>query len=607
MENLCQALLKEVNSLPTQSALNRIERFNQEHTFEAKRDSGLWVLLQEIRFQEGRLALELGHHSRCVRSLEQCEWQEAKPLIKQAVIEAWPEASLGLYSQVIRLRAGDYHVYSRDYVDGRYGDMVTVGRLSSTLEPRLHVRMPSEAHDELLALRDFKFTQSKIAQAMAKSAFLLHHAGQSELALGILEAALAAGLEHPSFLPSRNALLAKGIQAAPEAEGWLETYKEDEFCVHTTPRVDFQQARQDRLAETKSFIKRGFPNANQHTKAWIAQASLAELEEVLNAKLLRYLAQHHPEQARSLLRHRSSLEDGTSQVVALLQLGEQEQALEMAERLPLGKRWITLSRWSDGQAWDNFSPSDPTIFLQPARLAARHYLLEGGDPRATMDWLVGNDPELPDWLASRAEAIPPAARPVVADRLPREALRWAQEALEHGLPANAAAIWIEVAYCEEREALEDELRQLYSQLLAAWNTLDLTSLLRAAAGWNDFATLFQGPDQVRRAATSAAATTPEGLEWARELFASGRHEDRELACGAASRSWPAVHFLRPRRLQGGDGATLRPASSTATGSLRHESFARSGSSVLSRHQLPPWRSRQSPHHRRGDFSGRPPL
>lgn len=146
---------------------------------------------------------------------------------------SWPG---GKDATVVKFDDGSYQLWSRR------DNEVETGRLSAELDVLLFEKIPWSVHNGLSQMRYLVETESK-ARLMAKVAFEANGAGRPGLALGLLEAALNEGLEHPALSPSREALLKKGIVAESVAKSLLAIYQTEESWARPDRRVSLDTAR----------------------------------------------------------------------------------------------------------------------------------------------------------------------------------------------------------------------------------------------------------------------------------------------------------------------------------------------------------------------------
>ena len=601
-----QTLLEEIAVLPATEALQRIESLLRSHPTQPKRGTDPWFLLQEVRFREAGIALDTGLISRCLEALRACDWREANEVEALAVRSTLSTHDFGGEPVVVPLRAGGYRICGPSDDE----KSVTVARLSANLELELMLgRLPLAAHREMELLAGFPDSaRARLGESLTKAAFHLHSAGRSEVALGLLEVAVARGMEHPALLGSRQALLSKGFVADPQAERWVALYLEPTGSRRTSPRVSIEVAQENRLREIKRWIGSGAQvDLDSDAGRWALQATPEELEVLLTAHLLFFLAIHAPEVARALAAKYQG-EPCVYLVEAHLALGNHAQALELMARMPLAQQFQILTRLSQGEAVSRreVRPSNPSVFFESAKQAARLYALDsdpdGGvglkklkanhlefpdvESAKAARWLAKHDSEFPDWIEANADGLPLESLMIGAEHGPRLGWTWVGRALEQGECRKATRLWIEVAHSGQRMELESELRGLYPKVLQLclkdglsssenrWSSRSpIAEVVRSAGPWNDLSELIKlGREHgvtISAEIAQGLSEFPEGVEWARQLSHSTDPQERLFAIAIlrASGTTRAIQDLALMTDDENDGQVLH-AVETALASLR---------------------------------------
>lgn len=549
----CQSLLEELDGLSPEEGLQRLDAMLETPGLSAKRRTPLWALLQELRFHQGQLALQLGQHLRCLRALAHCSWREANELEAETVRTS-PSWSGDRKATVLKLRDGSYHLWNR------WDNEVEIGRLSAELEPLFFDRLPWSVHVELSEMRDFSEPE-RDARRIAKIAFELNNAGRAGLALGFLETALEEGLQHPALLPSREALLKKGIVADADARAWIATYRLEARSGRGDIRVTPDAIRQEtRVLALASLGAGSRLKPDSMMGRWLQEVERSELRELLRGDqldetqreaVLLFLGKCRPEAARELL---SLFRKSPGLVQYHLQQGDLEKALAVLAELAPPQRWTVLYQWHIWDGQGRVRKTDGTPLMEPARRlpselalllpglmeATARELLESkmGEEQARLQaacWSLENDPEVKSWLG-RCQ-LPTSAQLLACRHLPEAALDWIAVSSDG---ASAALLWSELAGWEERDQYEVELRRLYPRVLRGCVDGEaLQDLIVVAASWNDLPELTRLWREVSDATTKKGLATalselPEGLEWARQLSGSSDVEERRLAVAVLS-------------------------------------------------------------------------
>ena len=413
---LCQTLLAEIETLPADQALQRIKAFFEQHTFKVGPSgptSETWILLQDIRYREGELALTCDLPNRCVEALQHCEWRDADKLEAKAAQSALAATEFGAFCQLARLKSGGFQVWTQD------GDTVRTGRLSSDLTLELTTGpIPKAAHEEFQELRDMpKSDKTRQAELFAKTAVKLHAGGRSEAALGLLELALAEGLEHRALVPSRQALLDKGFTPDSSVQAWRQLYSEPLGSGRGRARVTQAQG----AAQRQQRLREAIPSAYHWSKSEGAQTLLAatdaELREIRNDKLLAFLAVTEPKRAKKLLEDYEG--PATPDLVAsYLACGDESRALQAVSTLTASEKFATLANITErrGLSGLKVKARKPKAFLPAALEAARQLVLggEAPDPETPLAWLAKHDPGHQEWLEANRENLPHDPAPVTS-------------------------------------------------------------------------------------------------------------------------------------------------------------------------------------------------
>jgi hypothetical protein len=525
-----QDLLESIKGLDPEAALQAIASFRQQPVEVGKRGSADWLALQEVGYQEALLARQSGQLARGLKAVQDCDWREANELERDLVLGAMDVAG-----EVRKLKSGGYQV------DVREGDFVLVARLSPELDLLMQARVARPAHLELEQTRDTGHP-SALAQYMAKAAFHLHSAGQSDLALGLLTDALQRGLKHPALEPSRDALLGKGATPDTSAVTLRELYQEPGGWGRATGRVSPEAAEREMLRSIREDYTMITPTSE--AGRWLLTAPLAQVETCVTPAVLAFLAERAPEKATHLL---SLDQNAPSQdlLETYLLLGDFASALVAAKSAPLSMRWSLLTRLSQGEAISvNGHPAtDPAYFKAAAIEAARGYAQKGEEPWRTQaaQWLLRHDPEALDWARHGVE-LPFEALLLGAELFPKQGLEWLEDALaqEHG--KNAAGLWIELAHGSQRETLRETLVALFPRVMERCRedggSYSLprrlaAELVRAAGPWNDLPYLLElwiphRETPFGRDIPRGLSEFPQGLNWAHDLSRSAGAEERLL-------------------------------------------------------------------------------
>lgn len=531
-----QDLLESIKGLDAEAALQAIASFRQQPAEVGKRGSAAWLALQEVGYQEALLARQSGQLARGLKAVQDCDWREANELERDLVLGA-----MNVAGEVCKLKSGGYQL------DVREGDFVLVARLSPELDLLMQARVARPAHLELEQTRDTGHP-SALAQYMAKAAFHLHSAGQSDLALGLLTDALQRGLKHPALEPSRDALLGKGATPDSSAVTLRELYQEPAGWGRATGRVSPEAAEQEMLRSIREDYTRITPTSE--VGRWLLTAPLAQVETCVTPAVLAFLAERAPEKATHLL----SLGQGAPSQDLLetyLLLGDFASALAAAKSAPLSMRWSLLTRLSQGEAISvNGHPAtDPAYFKAAAIEAARGYAQKGEEPWRTQaaQWLLQHDPEALDWVGHGVE-LPIKALLLAAELFPRQGLAWLEDALAQNRGRSAAGLWIELAHGSQRETLRDTLVPLFPRLMELCRKDEASyplprglaaELVRAAGPWNDLNYLVELWKPHKETPFGSDIPTglsefSEGVDWGHQLSRSSSAEDRLLGVSILS-------------------------------------------------------------------------
>jgi hypothetical protein len=297
-----------------------------------------------------------------------------------------------------------------------------VGRLSPELRLEFDTGpIPPAAHQELQELRWFgdAFTDRvgssrvRIAEILAKSAVKLHAGGRSETALGLLEMALAKGLEHPAIPPSRQALLDKGFKADNTIAEWCRLYCQDLGSGRGRPRVRWTDLVSYRENMLRDLVQANWvhPEARAHRPGvrTVLNASDDELRAILDDKLLVMMAQLDPDRARSLsVGYKGRV---TNNLLGVYLACADNQAL-----LAALKGWSTARKFKlmaavsqgKGLGEQGLCASDPSWFLEQARDFARQLATDPAcvDRRSPLAWLAKHDSDFESWLAAHRGELP---------------------------------------------------------------------------------------------------------------------------------------------------------------------------------------------------------
>ena len=291
-EKECSDLLGSLENQPPEESLRQLQQFREAHSLEARPDTELWILAQEIWFQEGRLALETGVLWHCLEALKNCAWSEADQLISRAVLLAVGKSDYGESPTVVKLVSGDFQVYGR-HSSGQWA----VGRLSFELETLCYFLVPQEVHFELNFVR-FPSRSDAVGQAVARSAEVLQAAGMPDLAAGVLQARID---DYPSLGDRKFSLKDLFKRVHPKAQSWLAAYLEEEASNSGKPRMSPDQARQQRIATLRYHLRSESAFTDERVLSWVRRADASELLELMHPNLARILALLEPERARRVL------------------------------------------------------------------------------------------------------------------------------------------------------------------------------------------------------------------------------------------------------------------------------------------------------------------